>query len=129
MDLTPTNYTNLLVSNQTNTILLILSHFTALVFNYELKQLEEPKNVANLFGIMSNSCIAACPASSSTEDETINPINQERSITGNGVFTRNVYNFKPVMSMEMQICEEPFKPAMVIDTSRTTYDTGYEVSK
>ena len=105
-------------------------HLTAVIFNHKTKRLEEPKNLVDHLGtpIERTSSITACPATYPSESR-IDLVIQERSITGNGVFADELDVFENELAARIptEICENAFKPAIVLDTWKMSYDTGYEV--
>lgn len=71
-----------------------------------------------------SSCVLACPSDSLATEENL--INEERSITENGVFAKYAYE-NEVMVKDIDFCSTPFKPTTVLDESTNTIETGYEV--
>ncbi|XP_065225065.1 uncharacterized protein LOC135848904 [Planococcus citri] len=93
----------------------------ALIFKQNTKQLDELMKYGNEF---CQDCLTACPASSQLETYFTN----YHSISKNALFVEHIYKDRVyARNMEINICDEPFKPIIVWDTSEKTHRIGYEL--
>ncbi|XP_065223608.1 uncharacterized protein LOC135847817 [Planococcus citri] len=96
--------------------------YQALMFNYETLKLQQPSKLTDDNEKRTN-CLTACPDG----PKSAQIINIRFSKAGDSVFLYTNHENVFIRDVESEICANPYKASIVLDTSTNTYETGYEL--